>query len=249
MSTEATPARHWRFYIPRASDCCPRWTTCGRAPPPPDTCRYSRPPGSPRPPPWRTGLGVRAWCDMSSVGGGWTVVAGRRAHQPEVNFSRPLLHYQFGFGDPENQHWLGLDHMHALTRATNSTLRVVLHHYALPAPLHATYQAFSVGSREDGHRLTVEGYDPSSTAADALSPHSGAPFTCPDPRYSGNSCVEEVEAGWWFLEAPLCYLALPTGLAAPPEPGRGVRGTLAWLGLQYSPETFLLMIRREGESG
>lgn len=192
-----------------------------------------------------TGLGVPAWCDMSSAGGGWTVVAGRRARQPRVNFSRPLLHYQFGFGDPETQHWLGLDHMHALTQDTNSSLRLSLQH-VLTAPLHATYHSFSVGSRQEGNRLTIGGYDPASTAEDALSPHNGAVFTCPGSGFSANPCAEEMGAGWWFLEAPLCYLALPTGEASSEGRPRGSRGSLTWLGADQIPETLLLMVRRNG---
>ncbi|MPC53534.1 Angiopoietin-2 [Portunus trituberculatus] len=139
-----------------------------------------------------TGLGVPAWCDMSSAGGGWTVVAGRRARQPRVNFSRPLLHYQFGFGDPETQHWLA------------------------------------------------------STAEDALSPHNGAVFTCPGSGFSANPCAEEMGAGWWFLEAPLCYLTLPTGEVSSEGRPRGMRGSLAWLGEDQIPDTLLLMVRRNG---
>ncbi|KAK8385469.1 hypothetical protein O3P69_016353 [Scylla paramamosain] len=193
-----------------------------------------------------TGLGVPAWCDMSSAGGGWTVVAGRRARQPRVNFSRPPLHYQFGFGDPETQHWLGLDHIHALTQDTNSSLRLYLQQHSLTAPLHATYHSFSVGSREEGNRLTIGGYDLASTAEDALSPHNGAIFTCPSSGFSANPCADEMGAGWWFLEAPLCYLALPTGEASSDGLPRGVRGSLAWLGEDQIPEILLLMVRRNG---
>ncbi|XP_042228944.1 fibrinogen C domain-containing protein 1-like [Homarus americanus] len=170
------------------------------------------------------GVGVEVWCEQSSAGGGWTVVGGRRvAHQ--VNFTRPAFHYTRGFGDPAANHWIGVEVMHALTRHAPNTLRVHLVDH-LQQSANATYSNFSVGGPEDQYRLQVEGYDPSSTAGDALTPHSGAPFSSP-LHLSGNNCSNELGVGWWFMDAPDCYLALPTGHYH--TPGH-YQGTGVWSG-------------------
>ncbi|XP_069167000.1 ficolin-2-like [Procambarus clarkii] len=139
----------------------------------------------------------------------------------------------------------GLAALHALTHHANTTLRAHLLDHRLHHA-HAAYTVFSVGGPEDQYRLHVDGYDPSSTAGDALSPHSRAIFTSPEPS-SGDRCSDDLDAGWWFIEAPDCHLTLPTGRYQhhPDEYQRtgGVEWR-PWRGSGYSLHTLLLMIRR-----
>ncbi|KAK8747731.1 hypothetical protein OTU49_016563, partial [Cherax quadricarinatus] len=189
-------------------------------------------------------VGVDVWCDQGSVGGGWTVVVGRRAgHHPLINFTRPHLHYTHGFGDPTSHHWIGLEALHALTRDSHTTLRLhLLDHHLHHA--NATYTMFRVGGPGDLYRLQVGGFDPTSTAGDALTPHSGAIFSSPEP-FSGGGCSRELSVGWWFLEYPECYVSLPTGQYHPPGEYLGEGGGVewrTWAGTSYSLHTLLLMI-------
>ncbi|XP_071520647.1 fibrinogen C domain-containing protein 1-A-like [Panulirus ornatus] len=193
-------------------------------------------------------VGVEVWCDQTSAGGGWTVVVGRRADHPQVNFTGLPLHYTRGFGHPATQHWIGLDHLEALTRGNqNTTLRVHLLDDMLN-PAHATYTVFSVAGAEEHHRLEVGGYDPSSTAGDALTPHSGMPFSFPDTSSDGE-CGDDLGVGWWFLASPNCYLTLPTGRYHPPGQYQGTGGVewQPWRGQGYSLHTLLFMTRRSRE--
>lgn len=47
------------------------------------------------------------WCNHSWGGGGWTVILQRRQQKVQLDFRRPLLDYENGFGIPEEEYWIG----------------------------------------------------------------------------------------------------------------------------------------------
>ncbi|XP_042859978.1 fibrinogen C domain-containing protein 1-B-like [Penaeus japonicus] len=193
------------------------------------------------------GEGVEAWCDLNSDGGGWTHVLRRQPKVPDqevLNFTKSAEDYVQGFGSPSEEHWLGLENMHHLTANCASTLRVSLINSQLQ-PSSATYYTFRVGGRADNYRLLLSDYDASSTAGDALTPHSGATFAFPDVELGGapadENCSATYGVGWWYLAAPECYSTLPTGVRRLQGDTAGVsdvvlgttkRGLLEWWALQ-----------------
>ncbi|XP_069159876.1 angiopoietin-4-like [Procambarus clarkii] len=75
--------------------------------------------------PDREGRPVSAWCDMTTDGGGWTVLL-RRDNKvvPAVNFTRDWEAYKTGFGNAATEYWLGTEAAHQLTQPSPQTVRL-----------------------------------------------------------------------------------------------------------------------------
>ena len=136
----------------------------------------------------------KAYCDMSSDGGGWTVF--QRRKDGSVNFYRNWVEYVNGFGDLNGEFWLGLRYINDLTAAayTSSTLRV-----DLPSPYYAKYSLFSVGNSASKYTLSVSGY--SGNLYDSLSYHNGMKFSTPDQdndNWGWSSCAQYYKASYWY---------------------------------------------------
>lgn len=75
----------------------------------------------------------------------------------------------------------------------------------------ALYQNFEVGPISDDYALSVSGYDPASTAGDALSQHNGMKWSSPDrdnDAMADLDCAKELRTSFWFNS---CYSANPLG--------------------------------------
>eukprot|EP00795_Rhopilema_esculentum_P011936 gene11936-2505_t len=102
------------------------------------------------------GENFQTWCDMTTDGGGWTVF--QRRVNGSLSFEKTWQQYEKGFGDPSGNFWLGLEKIHLLTKAKNSTLRVDLINLTLEKG-YAKYKQFGVGENQTGYKLDVENYE------------------------------------------------------------------------------------------
>ncbi|XP_064163901.1 fibrinogen C domain-containing protein 1 isoform X3 [Anguilla rostrata] len=104
--------------------------------------------------------GFQVFCDMSTDGGGWTVI--QRREDGSVNFFRGWDSYREGFGKITGEHWLGMKHIHALTIQANYELRIDLEDFENSTAF-AQYGTFGVGlfsvnPDDDGYPLTIGDY-------------------------------------------------------------------------------------------
>ncbi|KAM4615847.1 fibrinogen C domain-containing protein 1-like [Polymixia lowei] len=188
--------------------------------------------------------GFMVYCDMSTEGGGWTVI--QRREDGSVNFYRDWASYRDGFGKTTGEHWLGLQRLYALTGFGGFELRIDMADFE-NGTVFAHYGHFAVGldsvnPEEDGYPLTVEEY--SGTAGDSLLKHSGMRFTTKDrdQDQSENNCAAYYQGAWWYRNCHTSNLNgqyLHGGHASYAD---GVEWS-SWTGWQYSLKFTEMKIR------
>ena len=135
-------------------------------------------------------------CDFSTAGGGWTIMQLRR--DPNLDFYRMWSEYKHGFG-VRDTFWLGLDHVHRLTKDKATILRVELQMGHPPHTKHIEYEGFSVLSEAHQFLLQLRGPTGDKTLPEALMNHTG-PFCTrdsPDSAFCRGE-ASNFHTGWWF---------------------------------------------------
>ena len=184
--------------------------------------------------------GLHVYCDMETDGGGWIVF--QRRQDGSVDFYRTWAEYQSGFGDLQNEFWLGNDILRDLTGSGRWQLRVDIED-GESIPAWASYGEFSVTG--DKYTLHVDSYDAQSTAGDSMSYHNGHRFTTKDHDNDAhsNSCAELSEGAWWFNG---CFLAHLNGKYFPQGRVSVYEGVqwYRWKGFDYSLKKCSMKIRQ-----
>nr|XP_034327996.1 ryncolin-1-like isoform X2 [Crassostrea gigas] len=136
------------------------------------------------------------YCDMTTGGGGWTVI--QRRMDGSVNFYRSWQTYKDGFGKLQGEYWLGNEGVHLLTAKTKQELRVDLQKFS-GEKAYAKYSRFTVGSESEKYKLSVGGY--SGTAGDSLAYHNGMKFSTRDQDNDlwNKHCSVEHQGGWCMV--------------------------------------------------
>ena len=133
-----------------------------------------------------------------------------------VNFAGNWTKYKTGFGNPEGEFWLGLDQLHNITSQGNYRLVVDFTDFEGMA-YQSRYEGFSVGDESSKYRLTIYGYDSSSSGGDSLITDSWyktlhnmmfSTQDCDNDRYLLNCALHSGGGGWWFNN---CGQTNPTG--------------------------------------
>ncbi|KAL0970678.1 hypothetical protein UPYG_G00245600 [Umbra pygmaea] len=158
----------------------------------------------------RAGEGVvEVYCDQEGLLTGWTLVQQRQ--HGGVSFNQSWAKYQNGFGRVDavgnGDIWLGLKHMHLLTRE-ESMLRVELEDWE--GGVATAEYTVQVGSEAEGYKLMVSEYtgdagdalvkgDRSSGGQHFLS-HAGMKFSTFDKDNDQweENCAEMYGGGWWY---------------------------------------------------
>ena len=101
---------------------------------------------------------ISVYCDQSTDGGGWTVF--QRRVDGSVNFNLKWESYHSGFGDLENEHWLGNQNIFTMTLqsgAKGNELRVELEDWD-GVTKYAMYRSFKLENADTNYKLILSGY-------------------------------------------------------------------------------------------
>ncbi|VDI46175.1 Hypothetical predicted protein, partial [Mytilus galloprovincialis] len=113
------------------------------------------------------GKSVQAYCDMSTDGGGWTVI--QKRFDGSVDFNQNWLECENGFGNINGEFWFGNNYVHTLTASGKNELRIDMVDTSNNKK-YAVYRIFSIGDAASKYKLTVGNY--SGNAGDKLRIHA-----------------------------------------------------------------------------
>ncbi|XP_062597733.1 fibroleukin-like [Saccostrea cucullata] len=116
---------------------------------------------------------------MDIMGGGWTVI--QKRIDGSVSFDRNWKDYKNGFGEPEQEVWIGNDLIHHLTKENNSSLYVSIT-LRNGTTLYEMYDRFSVSAETGKYQLFLAGPATGTLGNSMTSSHylSGMSFSTPD---------------------------------------------------------------------
>ncbi|XP_062618739.1 fibroleukin-like [Saccostrea cucullata] len=154
----------------------------------------------------KNSIPVKVHCNMDIMGGGWT---------PKNCIYWNWTDYKNGFGDLEQEFWIGNDVIHQLTKENNSALYVSIT-LQNGTTLYEMYDRFSVSDETGKYQLFLAG-PATGTLGDSMidtgfsrADLSGMYFSTLDrdnDRWSGN-CAAYYGGGWWFN---FCHYAFLNG--------------------------------------
>ncbi|XP_036954764.1 tenascin isoform X1 [Acanthopagrus latus] len=178
---------------------------------------------------------VQVYCDMNTDGGGWIVFLRRQSGKLE--FFRNWKNYTAGFGDMNDEFWLGLSNLHKITAGGQYELRVDLRDKGETA--YAQYDKFSVSEPRTRYKVHVGGY--SGTAGDSMTYHHGRPFSTydHDNDIAVTNCALSYKGAFWYKN---CHRVNLMGRYGDNSHSKGVNW-FHWKGHEHSIEFAEMKIR------
>ena len=120
---------------------------------------------------------MRVMCDMDTDGGGWIVIMRRkRSVVAHVNFIRPWMKYEDGFGRFDTEFWIGLRNIHCLTTRYDVDLMIDLRDNN-GSVMTWLYHNFKVNGSDDKYRLQIGEAEGPPGGYNAMVYHSGKQFS------------------------------------------------------------------------
>ncbi|XP_023422874.1 tenascin-R isoform X2 [Cavia porcellus] len=169
---------------------------------------------------------LQVYCDMTTDGGGWIVF--QRRQNGQTDFFRKWADYRAGFGNLEDEFWLGLDNIHRITAQGRYELRVDMRDGQEAAFAH--YDKFSVEDSRSLYKLRLGSYN--GTAGDSLSYHQGRPFSTQDRDndVAVTNCAMSYKGAWWYKN---CHRTNLNGKYAESRHSQGINW-YHWKGHEFS---------------
>ncbi|XP_076115693.1 ficolin-2-like [Mytilus galloprovincialis] len=172
--------------------------------------------------------------------GHWTVF--QRRENGYVDFYRGWNEYKTGFGNLNNEFWLGNENLHFLTSQYNYEMRIDLIDFDGNNAF-AKYKEFAIGDESSKFKLTANEYY--GTAGNSLAHHNGHRFSTKDSDNDNhpNHCATMFPGAWWFN---YCVTSDLNGQYFQKTPDSAHRGVYwrSWKGSNYSLKSSLMMMRR-----
>ena len=156
-----------------------------------------------------SGSTYKAYCDMATNGGGWTVFQ-RRADK-NVSFDRGWKDYVRGFGDLDGSFWLGLRAIRRLSKArSHTTLRIELK-YGENGHGYVEYRNFKVLDKEKNYQLKYGAFSGNLSDTFAENHMLDNPFSTQDKDNTGKNlsdpnCVKWRGASWHSKDRCFAWL-------------------------------------------
>uniref|UniRef100_A0AAR2L3S2 Tenascin C n=1 Tax=Pygocentrus nattereri TaxID=42514 RepID=A0AAR2L3S2_PYGNA len=178
---------------------------------------------------------LQVYCDMTTEGGGWLVFVRRQSGK--LDFFRNWKNYTAGFGDMNDEFWLGLSNLHKITSQGQYELRVDLRDKGESA--YAQYDKFSVSEPRSRYKVHVGGY--SGTAGDSMTYHNGRPFSTfdHDNDIAVTNCALSYKGAFWYKN---CHRVNIMGRYGDNSHSKGVNW-FHWKGHEHSIEFAEMKIR------
>uniref|UniRef100_A0A3Q3WE13 Fibrinogen C-terminal domain-containing protein n=1 Tax=Mola mola TaxID=94237 RepID=A0A3Q3WE13_MOLML len=143
-----------------------------------------------------TTMEVKAFCDMETEGGGWTVL--QKRFDGSVDFHRTWQEYKKGFGEPSSEFWLGNEFIFRLTTQESYKLRIELSDWEGNAGF-SQYDQFSLDGEAQNYRIHLKGYTGTAGKISSIG-QPGSDFSTKDA--DNDKCVckcsQLTTGGWWF---------------------------------------------------
>ncbi|XP_057675356.1 tenascin-like isoform X1 [Corythoichthys intestinalis] len=137
---------------------------------------------------------IQVYCDMETDGGGWMVFM--RRQNGRLEFFRNWKNYTAGFGNVNDEFWLGLGNLHKITTAGQYVLRVDLRDAGESA--YAQYDKFFIAEPRTRYKIHIGAY--SGTAGDSMTYHQGRPFSTfdNDNDIAVTNCALSYKGAFWY---------------------------------------------------
>ncbi|XP_052007648.1 angiopoietin-2-like [Xyrauchen texanus] len=138
----------------------------------------------------------KAYCDMETDGGGWTVI--QKRFNGLVDFHQTWMNYTMGFGDISGEHWLGNIFISKLTQEKKNVLRIDLMDWEGNTAF-SKYNQFSLDEEKQNYRIQLNGYSGTAGKTSSMG-QPGSDFSTKD--VDNDKCVckcsQMLSGGWWF---------------------------------------------------
>ncbi|KFB38463.1 AGAP011225-PA-like protein [Anopheles sinensis] len=157
-------------------------------------------------------------CEQAMFDGGWTVIQHR--FNGSVDFYRDWTEYRNGFGSLDGEFWLGLEHIHQMTKNRSHELLVEVKDFHGNYG-YAIYTEFSIGSESEMYVLKKLGTY-SGTAGNAMIVNKNQKFSTFDrdnDSLEDGNCAEQRHGAWWYVDCSSAnlngrYLNTPGDMSA-----------------------------------
>ncbi|XP_049460144.1 tenascin isoform X2 [Epinephelus fuscoguttatus] len=178
---------------------------------------------------------IQVYCDMTTDGGGWLVFL--RRQNGKLEFFRNWKNYTAGFGNMNDEFWLGLSNLHKITNLGHYELRVDLRDNGELA--YAQYDKITIAEPRTRYKIYIGAY--SGTAGDSMMYHQGRPFSTydNDNDIAVTNCALSYKGAFWYKN---CHRVNLMGKYGDNSHSKGINW-FHWKGHEHSIEFAEMKIR------